>query len=160
MKTTEKQVRVFVAKQILEFPLLPILFAVGWDHGINSGHEDYPSKLMDHFRTKAFKSFSCYLHTPLFFRRGSMLQRDDSFLEMGALNTTSSEATLLIFVEHVTWTRRKSAKHKVLRFWLNLLPQLALAWSVSQAQDLLKLLEPVLKFETISLLSKMYLYYP
>ena len=30
------------------------------------------------------------------------------------------------------------AEYKVLRCWLNLLTQVALAWSVSQAQELLK----------------------
>ena len=47
------------------------------------------------------------------------------------------------YLVDLCWTRNMNkkeifAEYKVLRCWLNLLTQVALAWSVSQAQELLK----------------------
>lgn len=118
--------RVFVAKQILEFPLLQSSFAVGWDHKeLILVMRIIQANWWTISGPRHLRASLAPLHTPLFLPRGSMLQRDDSFLEMGALNTTSSGATLLIFIWTCNMVKEISAKHKVLRFWLNLLPQLA-----------------------------------
>ena len=90
---------------------------------------------MDHFRAKAFKSFSFYLHTPFLFRRGSVLQWFSYKMTEFPGDGGSEHYEQWSYLVDLCWTgninkKEIFAEYKVLRFWLNLLTQLALAWSV------------------------------